>query len=441
MEKNKKFIDTLLVTGSLNGVTEDYINMLKDSDLDLLKISNKFKEYISNNRKVLSEDVEKIYNNTLGICVSIKNGHECEDFEGLVDKFLEVYKLNTDKPYDIDEINKVLDNTDKKERYKINFDSIKIHWNHAPLSMDKIPNSDLLPVLKLNDGTQIYGEIKKGDRSIYIGDTDWVGIDDDYTQEWVWVKSREDIFKLIIKRDYDEIYFPYMTKLHKRLFIHKFDKSKIRDNDECLDFIKIFDVFSDIELYKLSTVAEKKILGCKYRLVETMIKLCLMDVTKVAMKTQGFSQFMIKLVDMLEDIEDENYAMSRIKLLNEILDSIESKIYVPLDYVVKDVKPKLQENIYNDIDSWIAQFKIILIDGVSEVKTEKINKIKAILIGGIKDIDLKKKDAGYIMMKNGSMKKTKHLEVLKKALKDDRVYFVIVSSEIEGKLIEMLGSR
>lgn len=440
MEKNKKFIDTLLVTGGLNGVEEEYIQMLKESDLDLLKVSNKFKTYLSNNRKILNEDIEKIYNNTLGICVSIQNRHECEDFENLLNEFFKVYKLNTDKPYDIDEMNKILDNIDKSERYRITFDSVRIHWCNTYLSMDKLIDNGLLPVIKLNDGTQIYGEIKKEDRTIYIGDVDWVGIDDSYAQEWVWVKSREDIFALILKRDYDGIYFSYLSKIHKRLFVKKFDQSKIKDNNECIDFIKIFDGCSNTEMYRINALAEKKILGCKYRLVELMITLYMMDITKFAMKTQGFSDFIIKLIDMLDNIKDEAYAISRIKFINEILNNIEQKIYVPLGYLLSDAETRLRENVHNDIDSWIAQFKIILIDGVSEVKIEETNKIKSILNNKVKNIDFKKKDVGYLMMQNGSMKKTKHLEVLKKALKDDRVYFVIVSSEIEDKLIKMLGS-
>lgn len=128
MNRNEELINILLVSGKLDKVDDTILEALKESRLDLKLIANKLSKFIrENNHNIETNELDRIYKESLFKCTKIDENHNIKDFNEFLDNFLKYYKLSVynKKLGSIDSLNRMLLLINIGERYNINFDTLK----------------------------------------------------------------------------------------------------------------------------------------------------------------------------------------------------------------------------------------------------------------------------------------------------------------------------
>lgn len=415
VDKNKKFLNLLQVSGMLNKLPDKSLRELENSKLDLLEVSNKFKAYLREYRGNAPLDV--LYHKILLTCSFIKSRHDCEDFNEFLDRFFDIYVkvVPKSKRINLEEINNKLSKLNSFERYKITFDSLKVQLENQILPEYKHENK--FPIIRMSDDSKVHGYMCKDNQIIKIGNVADVGIDDDYAYEWVWVKNTRDILNILLKRDYDYITLPYIPEKNMLDLLDNCDINGMSNNDliDILVVLRCLNAPSSIStLYKLDKLGDSEL-----DLKELMLKLLIWENYKRFLGRTGVVLFLLK-VNELELKTSKEYARSRIKLMSNML-----------DYSVKNIDEEVSNKIeysipYKQIDSLDDLVITLKLLDVSKIYNVRLNNKFRMLLN-LADMKLNS-DNSYLIYADGKVKKTKNIE---KGLKDDSVYFVIVPNRKE----------
>lgn len=440
MNRNEELINILLVSGKLDKVDDTILEALKESRLDLKLIANKLSKFIrENSHNIEINELDRIYKESLFKCTKIDENHNIKDFNEFLDNFLKYYKLSVynKKLGSIDSLNRMLLLINIGERYNINFDTLKIQNINGSIeygntkiiaytkSMSITDEEDIFPCIETNYGEKMYAYILKNGNVIKVGNINWVGIDDDYSCEWIWVKNSREIIDIILKRDYDVIFIPILKGSDGVPLYCKCDKTDM-SNDDYLSLSIMCGMFrlDDVRQIKYLDYISK----CKYDLKDFLESIYNFRYKSSNLDRETVIKFIVKVINTLDK--------DRLKTITKLL--MGGSKYLEIGNATN--MKKIVNTEYSNKDNLIYDFKILGYNDILSISREKINRISLLLDGSQIYIgkDIKEKETKILLLyENGKIKKTANIEKAKVELKKENCLFVITPSNIDrGLLLE-----
>lgn len=425
-EKNEKFIGLLTVSGKLESFSIDKLKELRECKIDLEEASKKIKKFIRKYDK--QADLDEIYKNSLYICTCLDKYHKCEDFNSFLDEFLALYESSSSSAElrKLKSLNTYLTYTVTSSNYELNLDALKIRTIKydkieykdinldCKVAYDVLRNGGLFPEIILENEEKLYAYIVKNGNVIKISNIKYAGIDDDYSCEWIWVKSTREIIDIILKRDYDFIFLPSLKGQHGFRLLDRLDIKGMSNRD----FIDLSVLVGKIVLTHPSYIEKLNVIAeSEWDLKELLTAI---SSVKYYSDYEKMIDAILVLLDKLRKIDKETGYIK----LNTFAKIFDSFSYCTMKgSVFTDKLDNMSKMRNSSLDEFIMSAKLIESTNVSKIDISFLNRKT------IRD------DCFYILYSNNHIRTSNNWYKVKKELARDDVYIVTVPSEFNKNML------
>lgn len=369
-EENEKFLNIIKVLGLLKDIKDIDDNQLINSKVNLKDTFEKLNKYVRDN-EIRYIDGDKILSAEclIHIC-NIDKHHIYENgFDKFLDDALRIYQMATQENIFKEGTHLVrrFEWLNNFEDYRIKLDQLKIrkvmdyinnNQEHIKIEIKRSFSSKYLPKIILNNKDEIYAYMIKNGRRILLTDKQ--------------IKGFKDFVRVLMRRDYDIIYIPYINKDYGKVILSSYDAYDWMDNETYINLLKIFNV-TDYNISNSLTYIRAS--QCKWDLKYILKQLFVGNIGYS--KYKKVRKFINSLIDILNKKDDKvDYETAyKLKHIGDILKQLNENVeYNTYNNGFNEVSFRiLAYTDYNSLDDIIKRCKRLYIN---EVETYNISEDK-----------------------------------------------------------------
>lgn len=356
IKSNKEFIETIELAGLLKNINDQYKKELSYTSIDLRESYNKLCGFIRNNNIRYEKGEKTLSIKCLSEFVMMNKNH---GYKGSSKEFLDyvlyLYKLGTSKNKLTRGTLLLLKFVDLRlsTSYLINLDCIRIKYIRS--ERIGIDDKSSLPGIVEDNNEIVYAYIIKNEEKEKILDKDKV-------------------IPLILKRDYDLIYLPFIEEKTGRDVVKNYTDYGWMSNYDYMDFLKIFKVISTYE--GMNTIEYKEVCESKYDLKPIIKELFLLNQMPNLLNFRISIYFLRMMIGIINDKEDITQINSKIRILSNIINYLNNLTY-NYNKCIDTLTRLFYESKYNSLDDMIKRFKLL---NIYEILGISINKEEEYII-------------------------------------------------------------
>lgn len=358
---NKEFLETLEVTGILSNYRHIGLECLYDTNINLERAYKKLYNFIKiNNVDVIN--IEGLALHCMSILCDIAKDHiykNGEDFNIFLDDFLKIYRLGLsecylkDKDYLIDkliEINLDEHKNLKMDALKIKFIMHSLKYNGKDIHVKiGFKTGFCFPKLKISEDEIYYGIVIKDGHKICLDDNR--------------IKNQSDLFKILLKRDYDLVYLPTISPNDTLKMLESYKDYGWMNNEDYIDILKIYRVVDIFSI--LNTDEYERICNSKWDVKYIIKRLMLSNNIRHNIKSKTIIRFIGQLIDILDRNKEKNYN-TKLTYIGDLIYHLENDIiYEDITSVTSRL---FYDGGYKDLDDVINRFKRLKYSEIRHIK-------------------------------------------------------------------------